>query len=119
MNPDTGAIVGICDWRNAEISPFGMSQGSGDETMLGIRTVNNGYLGWSYFLNQQELRNEFWTTLYQCFRGRSEARVQRIEVARLVGLCLTNGFVEDRYRNMVAATDESVDLRFLGAVVFD
>ncbi|KAH8744665.1 hypothetical protein F5883DRAFT_588973 [Diaporthe sp. PMI_573] len=118
VNPDTGAIVGICDWRDAEVSPFGMSLG-GLETMLGIRTVNDGYLDWSYFPNQQELRNGFWTTFYQCLGGVSAAQAQCIEVARLVGLFLANGFMQDRYGNTVAATEESEDLRFLGAVVLD
>ncbi|KAL9030819.1 MAG: hypothetical protein Q9196_001094 [Gyalolechia fulgens] len=27
VDPDTGAIVGICDWRDADVSPFGMSLG--------------------------------------------------------------------------------------------
>ncbi|XP_044718707.1 phosphotransferase enzyme family domain-containing protein [Hirsutella rhossiliensis] len=114
VDPGTGAIVGICDWRDAEISPFGMSLG-GLETMLGVRTMNEH--GWSYFPNHNELREHFWTTFYQNLGATSEAQQQRIEVARLTGLFLANGFVQDQYGNMHPATEESLDLRYLGAVV--
>lgn len=52
VDPDTGAIMGICDWRDAEVSPFGMWLG-GLETMLGFRTMNKN--GWSYFPDHSEL----------------------------------------------------------------
>ncbi|KAH6651651.1 hypothetical protein BKA67DRAFT_593482 [Truncatella angustata] len=114
VDPDTGAIVGICDWRDAEVSPFGMSLG-GLETMLGVRTMNEH--GWSYFPNHSELREQFWTTFYHYLGSTSEAQQQCIEVARLTGLFLANGFVQDKYGHMNPATEESLDLRYLGAVV--
>ncbi|KAI1147178.1 hypothetical protein F4825DRAFT_438217 [Nemania diffusa] len=114
VDPDTGAIVGICDWRDAEVSPFGMSLG-GLETMLGIRTMNEH--GWTYFPNHRERREQFWTTFYHCLGAVSKAQQQCIEVARLTGLFLENGFVYDEDGNMKPATEESLDLRYLGAVV--
>jgi hypothetical protein len=114
VDPETGDIVGICDWRDAEVCPFGMSLG-GLETMLGIRTMNED--GWSYFHNHNELRKQFWTTFYDCLGTTSEVQRQCIETARLTGLFLANGFVQDKHGNMTPATEESLDLRYLGAVV--
>lgn len=114
VDPDTGVIVGICDWRDAQASPLGMSLG-GLETMLGIRRMNED--GWSYFPNHCELREQFWTTFYRLLGTTSEAQRQCVEVARLAGLFLENGFVHDEYGNMNPATEESLDLRYLGAVV--
>jgi len=114
VDPATGVIKGICDWRDAEVSPFGMSLG-GLETMLGVRTMNED--GWSYFPNQRELRDQFWTTFYQCLEGISGAQQQCVKVAMLAGLFLANGFVQDEHGNMNPATEESVELRYLGVVL--
>ncbi|KAK6542148.1 hypothetical protein TWF694_007914 [Orbilia ellipsospora] len=40
-NLGTGALTAICDWRDTEITPFGMSLG-GLETMLGINRAQAG-----------------------------------------------------------------------------
>ncbi|KAH7021350.1 uncharacterized protein B0I36DRAFT_367765 [Microdochium trichocladiopsis] len=115
VDPTTGKIAGICDWGDAEVSPFGMSLG-GLETMLGIRTMNEH--GWSYFPKHAELREQFWAVFYHCLGGAvSEALKQRVEVARLTGLFLANGFVQDGDGNLNPATEESLDLRYLRAVV--
>ncbi|KAK6004344.1 hypothetical protein QM012_008206 [Aureobasidium pullulans] len=114
VDPMTGTIVGICDWRDAEFSPFGMSLG-GLETMLGVRTLNDN--GWSYFPMQRELREQFWTSFYHHLGSTSEAQRQCIETARLTGLFLANGFVQDECGNVTPATEDSLDLRYLGAVV--
>jgi len=114
VDPATGSITGICDWRDAEVSPFGMSLG-GLETMLGVRTMNED--GWSYFPNQKELRTQFWTTFYWCLEQTSDAQQQCIKFAMLTGLFLANGFVQDEHGNMKPATEESMDLRYLGAVL--
>ena len=107
----TGKLVGICDWRSAEISPFGMSLG-GLETMLGTLTTTGDC--WSYHPNHQELRGQFWTTFYKCLGGASDEQKRRIEAARLIGLFLANSF-----QNGHPATEDSEDLRFLGAVVLN
>lgn len=83
--------------------------------MLGIRTMNEH--GWTYFPNHRERREQFWTTFYHCLGAVSKAQQQCIEVARLTGLFLENGFVYDEDGNMKPATEESLDLRYLGAVV--
>ncbi|KAI1261959.1 hypothetical protein F5Y18DRAFT_400249 [Xylariaceae sp. FL1019] len=110
---DTGAITGICDWRDAQVGPFGMSL-SGLETMLGIRVMNED--GWRYFPNHNELRELFWAAFYRDIGPMSEQQRQRIEVARLTGLFLENGWDMDDDGNLIPAT-EGLDLAYLGAVV--
>lgn len=109
VDTTTGRIVGICDWRGAEVGPFGMSLG-GLETMLGT-TITTGDF-WRYHANHEELRDYFWVRFYYYLGDVSDQEKRRIEAARLVGLFLANGFQEGR-----PATEESEDLRFLGAVV--
>ena len=105
----TGNIVGICDWRETEISPFGMSLG-GVEIMLGTLITTGDC--WCYHPNHEELRDLFWNRFYYYLGGVTDEQKRRIEVARLIGLFLANGFREAK-----PATEESEDLRFLGAVV--
>ncbi|KAK4141303.1 uncharacterized protein C8A04DRAFT_39239 [Dichotomopilus funicola] len=105
----TGKIVGICDWRNAEVSPFGMSLG-GLETMLGVATTSGSF--WRYHPNHEVLRGHFWTRFYHYLGGASDNVRRRIETARLIGLFLANGFEHDK-----PATEESEDLQFLSAVL--
>lgn len=117
VDETTGRIVGICDWGDAEVGPFGMSLG-GLETMLGIPITTGDF--WRYHPNQQALRDRFWTTFYDCLGGAwADEQKRRVEVARLVGLFLANGFARDRHGNIKPATEESEDLRFLGAVVLN
>ncbi|GJC94442.1 protein kinase-like domain protein [Colletotrichum higginsianum] len=109
VNKTTGRIVGNCDWKGAEVGPFGMSLG-GLETMLGTLTTTGDF--WRYHPNHQELRDHFWTRFYYYLGGASDEQKRRIEAARLIGLFLANGFQQGR-----PATEESEDLRFLGAVI--
>ncbi|EIN13007.1 hypothetical protein PUNSTDRAFT_98024 [Punctularia strigosozonata HHB-11173 SS5] len=112
VSMQTGRLMGICDWKDAVIGPFGMSLG-GLEAMLGIRTVEES---WRYHPNQQELRDLFWETFYHAMGEVTKEQRELIEVARLVGLFLENGlqWTEDGFE---AITDESNhDLRYLEAV---
>lgn len=107
----TGRIVGICDWREAQVSPFGMSLG-GLETMLGTRIMTGDL--WRYHANYEELRDYFWARFYHYLGGASDEQSfkRRIEAARLIGLFLADGLEYD-----TPATEESMDLRVLGAMV--
>ncbi|TQV94869.1 protein kinase-like domain-containing protein [Cordyceps javanica] len=105
----TGKIVGICDWRGAEVSPFGMSIG-GVEIMLGTLTTSGDF--WRYHANHEELRDHFWGRFYHHLGGASDEDKRRIEIARLAGLFLVNGF-----QNGKPATEKSENLGFLGAVL--
>lgn len=109
----TGCITGICDWKDAEVSPFGMSLG-GLETMLGIRSWSRG---WCYHANQQDLRTLFWETFWEAMGPVCEEDRERIEVARLVGLFLENGFDYENDGNWVPAAEKKAYRRYLDAVV--
>lgn len=106
----TGRIVGICDWRSAEVSPFGMSLG-GLEFILGTLTTTAPF--WRYHPNHEELRDHFWTRFYHYLGGASDKQKRRIEAARLIGLFLAMGFEQGR-----PASEGNEDLGFLGAVIF-
>jgi len=84
----------------------------GLETMLGKRTMS---WGWRYHSNQQELRDLFWETLYQAMGGVSEQQKKLIDVSRLVGLFLANGF-EWKDGVKAPASEGYDDLRYLEAV---
>jgi len=113
VDPSTGHITGICDWKDTEVSPFGMSLG-GLETMLGIRSWTKG---WIYHSNHQDLRALFWGTFWEAVGPISEEQRERVEVARLVGLFLANGFQYDDDCNRVPASEGNHDLRYLDSVV--
>ena len=110
VDPDTGRLVGIFDWGNVEVSPFGMSLG-GLETMLGITTVQGI---WCYHEDQHALRDLFWKTLSKAMRNGSD---ERLEVARLVGLFLANGFQYDEEGNKIPVCEGIHELTYLDAVV--
>jgi Phosphotransferase enzyme family len=112
VSTETGCMTGICDWKDAAIGPFGMSLG-GLETMLGIRTMKES---WRYHANQQELRDLFWESFYQAMGKVSEEQKELIEVARLVGFFLDNGFEWNDPGIKVPASKEYDSLRYLEAV---
>ncbi|KAH8928591.1 hypothetical protein BT69DRAFT_1236890 [Atractiella rhizophila] len=115
VNPQTGHLAGICDWKDATIGPFGLSLG-GLETMLGIATWEEGQPSWQYLENQQDLRNLFWESLYTAMGTVSDDQKEIIEVARLVGLFLDNGFKWIDDETKVAANEGHQGLRYLEAV---
>ncbi|KAK3998380.1 hypothetical protein QBC44DRAFT_363917 [Cladorrhinum sp. PSN332] len=111
VDPATGSITGICDWREAEVSPFGMSLG-GLEVMLGVPVT--GRSSWRYHPNHEELRDYFWTRFYHYLGDASNEQKRRIQTARLVGLFLAYAFEYGR-----PATEESENLRILGALILE
>ncbi|KAK2597378.1 hypothetical protein QQS21_006002 [Conoideocrella luteorostrata] len=111
VNPGTGEIVGICDWEDAAIAPFGMSIGN-LETMLVTRSTRN----WCYHANQQVLRDLFWDTLYDAMGQVSEAQKELIGIAALTGIFLQNGFDRGVDGNRVPASEGSVSLEYLELV---
>ena len=111
VDPATGKITGICDWREAEVSPFGMSLG-GLEVMLGVAVTGDS--AWRYHPNHKSLRRYFWTQFYNYLGGVSDEQKRRIQTARLVGLFRTYAFDYDS-----PATEESSDLRILGALILE
>ena len=111
VDPGTGRLVGVCDWKDAEISPFGMSLG-GLETMLGMDRVGKG---WCYHANHEALRSVFWEAFNQAM---GEPRVyDRVEVARLVGIFLAHGWEYNEAAEKVVVGEGSYGFMYLDAAV--
>ncbi|KAF4949135.1 hypothetical protein FGADI_9139 [Fusarium gaditjirri] len=81
VNPKTGSITGICDWKDAAVGPFGTSI-KGLECLLGERTMK----GWRWLPNQMNLRGQFWQAFYAAMGSRTTELKQRVDTARLVGI---------------------------------
>ncbi|CAA7261240.1 unnamed protein product [Cyclocybe aegerita] len=110
VDTGTGKLVGICDWKGTEVSPFGMSLG-GLETMLGINKTKGG---WCYHPNQKALRDLFWEVFYTTMGNTYD---ERVEVARLVGIFLANGWQYDEEGQKVTVWEGTYELAYLDAVV--
>lgn len=111
VNAETGHLTGICDWRDTAIGPFGVSLG-GLETMLGI---NRRKEGWCYHPNQQELRDVFWKALLDALGGVTDDLIQRLWVARTIGLFLAHGFIYGDKGNRFPAGEGDGELPYLEA----
>jgi len=61
VDPDSGYIIGVVDWVDATIEPFGMALW-GLESVLGY----SGPKGWSYYENySSQARALFWKTFFR------------------------------------------------------
>ncbi|KAG9218292.1 hypothetical protein CCMSSC00406_0009896 [Pleurotus cornucopiae] len=111
VDPGTGRLVGVCDWRDVEISPFGMSL-CGLETMLGMDRMGRG---WCYHANHEALRGVFWGAFNQAM---GDPRIDdRVEVARLAGIFLANGWEYNEADEKVVVGEGSYGFMYLDAAV--
>ncbi|OAA61032.1 Aminoglycoside phosphotransferase [Niveomyces insectorum RCEF 264] len=67
VDPDTGHLMGICDWKDAEVSPFGISI-EGLESLLGHRSSR----AWNWVSNHVHLRRHFWDAFAEAWGGLSQ-----------------------------------------------
>lgn len=81
-------LVGVIDWAEAEICPFGLN--------LGTLQAFTGKLhlrdGWTRFQDYADLQDTFWDVFTKEVGGLTEAKVQAIKLARVTGLLLSDGF---------------------------
>ena len=73
-------------------------------------------MGFCYHAYQQELRDLFWGVFYQAMGKVLEKQKKLIEVARLVGLFLANGFEWTDDEIKVPAREGNHNLRYLEVV---
>lgn len=106
---ETGHFTGICDWKDAAFSPFGMSL-VGLESLLGERTTT----GWRWVSNSPELRCGFWRAFAVAMR--CDRIPERIYVARLMGIFLTSGLEWVDVENREPVAEGSSGMSFLEAV---
>lgn len=81
-------LVGVVDWAEAEICPFGLNLHS-LEALTGKLRLRDG---WSRYEDYATLQDVFWSTFAQQVGGVDEDTVQTIKLARITGLLLSAGF---------------------------
>ncbi|KAL9115811.1 MAG: hypothetical protein Q9227_000179 [Pyrenula ochraceoflavens] len=91
----SGSLVGVIDWAEAEIGPFGLNLHSLQPLMSKFHLRN----GWIRYEDYNSLEETFWNTFCEEVRGLNKETMQAIKSARIVGLLLSSGFTS-RLANM-------------------
>ncbi|KAF2969721.1 hypothetical protein GQX73_g3865 [Xylaria multiplex] len=81
-------LVGVIDWAEAEVNPFGFNLYS-IQSLMGKLHLRNG---WTLFGDYNTLQDIFWERLEREIGGLSASQRQAIKLARILGLLLTRGF---------------------------
>lgn len=87
VNADDNHLVGVIDWAEAEIGPFGTNLHSLQQFMSKYRLG----VGWIRHGNYETLDRIFWDTL-STSTGLGHETIQAIKSARIVGLLRSHGF---------------------------
>ncbi|KAI0186564.1 hypothetical protein EV127DRAFT_394769 [Xylaria flabelliformis] len=88
-------LVGVIDWTEAEIGPFGLNLHS-IQAFTGMFHLKNGWIRYDDYSILQEI---FWSVFCKEVGGLSNDIIQVIHSARIVGLLLSEGFTS-RLANM-------------------
>ncbi|KAL6827673.1 hypothetical protein V8C40DRAFT_286659 [Trichoderma camerunense] len=81
-------LVGVIDWAEAEICPFGLNLDS-----LQSFTGKLDYRqGWTRYQDYADLQDTFWDIFTQEVGGLTKGEIQAIKLARIIGLLLSHGF---------------------------
>ncbi len=81
-------LIGIIDWAEAEVCPFGRKLHSFQFLSGKLHLCN----GWSRFNNYNTLQNVFWETFHQEVSTLSDNHLLSIKLARALGLLPSRGF---------------------------
>ncbi|KAJ6169205.1 hypothetical protein N7497_002048 [Penicillium chrysogenum] len=81
-------LVGVIDWAEAEIGPFGTNLHSLQQFMSKYRLR----VGWIRHANYETLDRIFWDALSTSAGGLDPKTIQTIKAARIVGLLRSRGF---------------------------
>ncbi|KAJ2891206.1 hypothetical protein MKZ38_000733 [Zalerion maritima] len=94
---DSGSchLVGVIDWAEAEIGPFGLNMHSLQPLMSQFHLKN----GWVRYDDYDILGETFWHNFSEEVGGLGEEEIRTIKSARVVGLLLSSGFTS-RLANM-------------------
>jgi len=91
LDPATGNLIGLVDWTEAEILPFGICL-YGLEEILG-RMIDDTFV---YYADAEQARDVFWTKLQQEISELANERtLQALKLARIVGILLWYGYAFD------------------------
>jgi hypothetical protein len=88
-------LVGVIDWAEAEIAPFGTNLHSLQNLMSKLHLKN----GWIRYEDYDDLVRSFWETFSDEVGGLGEDTTKAIKAARVVGLLRSRGFTS-RLANM-------------------
>lgn len=81
-------LVGVIDWAEAEIAPFGTNLHS----IQGLMSKLHLKHGWIRHEDYDDLARSFWTTFSDEIGGLDEDTASAIEAARILGLLRSRGF---------------------------
>ena len=88
VDDTSGYLVGVIDWAEAEIGPFGLNLHSLQPLMSKFHLKN----GWIRYEDCDTLQETFWNTFCEEFGGLNKETIRVIKSARVVGLLLSSGF---------------------------
>ncbi|KND86780.1 hypothetical protein TOPH_08588 [Tolypocladium ophioglossoides CBS 100239] len=81
-------LVGVIDWAEAEICPFGLNLSSLQDITGKLHLRN----GWTRYDDYDKLQDVFWTTFEDEVGGLADDCIEAIRLARITGLLLERGF---------------------------
>lgn len=88
-------LVGVVDWAEAEIAPFGLNLYS-HQRLISKVDLKSGWIRYDDYVTLEDI---FWSTFTQEAGGLSNDTIRAIKAARIVGLLLSRGFTS-RLANM-------------------
>ncbi|KAJ6440251.1 fungal specific transcription factor domain protein [Purpureocillium lavendulum] len=95
-------LVGVIDWAEAEIAPFGTNLYSIQDLMSKLHLTN----GWIRYEDYDDLARLFWRTFVREVGGLDAETIRAIKAARVLGLLRSRGF-----RGRLASKQEPVPIK--------
>ena len=95
VNEKSCNLVGVIDWAEAEVAPFGLNLHSHQRLISKVHLKN----GWVRYDDYTILEEIFWNTFSEEAGGLSNKIIGDIKSAKIVGLLLSRGFT-GRLANM-------------------
>lgn len=106
-------LVGVIDWAEAEIGPFGTNFHSLQQFMSKYRLR----VGWIRYANYETMDRIFWDSLSKSAGGLEPETIKTIKAARIIGLLRSHGFtsrLKNRPEPEPIRDDESGASKMLG-----
>ncbi|CAH0050177.1 unnamed protein product [Clonostachys solani] len=88
VNEESCHFVGVVDWAEAEVCPFGSNLHSLQQLTGKLHYEG----GWSRYDDYDDLQETFWSVFQKEVAGLPEETLQTIKLARIMGLFLSKGF---------------------------
>lgn len=88
VDETTCHLVGVIDWAEAEVCPFGLNLHS-LRFLSGKHHLRNG---WTRYEDYDALQDTFWNRFSEEIGGLSDHQLRTIKLARVIGLLLSAGF---------------------------